>query len=478
MRTTSSQATTRTRTAHFLVFAKIGDDYECHIGWKYADNSVGLYSIDKKSSVRPPWGALIGCSVDVRQNSKQETGVYFNFENERNRKRSFKCCEMNPLLWKINEITQEMSSLRGKQQLDLLSLYLHLIFNSEGFVGHMEESNNKLGMRIDGSGVQIKHVEEKGGSLKQLEEFIEKAKNCADIVPSRADIIENVQGGKRKRKSQEVRMNVKIKKTKEEKIEESKKEVLSGLEKNLKNCYVGRVDVSLDLLSVSPKIGLPISNLKVLCMAKSFETEFDPSLAAVTVCPADPSTFDKHKLGQTSYHVIHGRHRLEALKKLDKDGKLVAGKLVSMNNRKVTCHVVQTDCAVQINYAILKGNKLAAKFVAPPRIHELLYSFNGLKELFSRNKAIESVERYAKSLSIGPEDITAIKKLCEWSPEIFCVLIDVIEKYEAYQTEDVKIKSQRIESKLMKGETMAVSKTLMRRLSKIDSGYFKAQGMC
>ena len=481
VKSNSSQAV-RPRTAWFLIIVKIGTSFECHAGWKYSDNSIGLFSLAKNSSTtRPPFGALTGCKFEMRKNKKGETNPYFTLRNDdaKTKQVSLKCTEINPILWKINDITQDMADIKRSKNFDLLSLFLRLLWNSEGFLGHNDETFNKIGMKKDGTGDQLKDIEEKGGSLKQLEDFITKAKTGADIVPSKLDILKKVQGGKRKRKIENEENVCKIKRTKTEKIElEKAKEIKSddGLETTLKNSYVGRVDIPLEQLSLSPRISLPINRLKVLALAKGMESRFDPSLVAVTCCPAEPGVFDKTKLEKNNYHIVHGRHRFEALKKLDEEGKLT--KLTGMQGRTVTCHVIQTECAVQMNYSLLRGNELAANFVATPKVHELLFTYQGLKEHIASKKAIESVERYAKTLSIGPEDITALKKLCGWPAESFTALVDVVEKYQAYQTEDVKIQPNRLEGLLMRGESMPVPKTLLRKLSKIDSNYFKELGIC
>jgi hypothetical protein len=170
----------RTRTAWFPVIVKLCTSYDCHIGWKYSDNTVGLFSTAVKTSkTRPPWGALIVCKLEKRTNAKQESNEYFTFENEKNSKVSFKAIEMNQMVWQINCITQKISSLRSQKKIILLALFLHLLCQSEGFTGYNEETFNKLGTKKDGTGVQVKDLEENGGSLSQLEDFINKAKECA-----------------------------------------------------------------------------------------------------------------------------------------------------------------------------------------------------------------------------------------------------------------------------------------------------------
>ena len=82
---------------------------------------------------------------------------------------------------------------------------------------------------------------------------------------------------------------------------------------------MGRADIVLDNLSISPKLGISTNNLQVDIIKKSMKARYDPTLCLM-VCPEDEASFDPNNLGSNRYHVIHGGQRLKALKKIDAEG--------------------------------------------------------------------------------------------------------------------------------------------------------------
>ena len=75
-------------------------------------------------------------------------------------------------------------------------MYLSLMLKSEGFRGHSPESFTSDGRKVDGTGIQEQQLIDKGGSIKDLESFIVKAKECAVVVPSVSEVKKQLKGGR------------------------------------------------------------------------------------------------------------------------------------------------------------------------------------------------------------------------------------------------------------------------------------------
>ena len=178
-RTTSSQAD-RPRTAFFLVLVSVGGGVrEVHLGWKYADNSVGFYSdIGNRSKNRAPWGNIIDCKFTNKKNEKGEFGDYVVFENRRRKTKGFKLDEFNSKIWGENPFTDKVVEMRSDGRNELLALYLSLLPKSQTFSQNQEGVHDGDGFRQDGTGVQLAELAEKEGSLLGFREFVEKACQC------------------------------------------------------------------------------------------------------------------------------------------------------------------------------------------------------------------------------------------------------------------------------------------------------------
>ena len=138
-RSMSSKAN-RVRTAWFPIITDLeGVGKEMHIGWKYYDGSVGLFSdAPKVSKSRPPWGRVIDCTHDSLVNARGESGEYFMFKNRNFAKKAFKLSELNPALWGVNDFTTSIIAMRAAGKNKLLAIYLSLITKSELFANHEE----------------------------------------------------------------------------------------------------------------------------------------------------------------------------------------------------------------------------------------------------------------------------------------------------------------------------------------------------
>ena len=131
IRRSNSSHAIKTRTAWFPIVVDVdgsASSLEVHIGWKYYDGSLGLYSnAGKSSKSRPPWGCVIDCSLVTLQNKKNETGLYMKLQNRSYERKTFKLGEMNPALWEVNEFTSQIIALKNDGREKILSLMLSLL---------------------------------------------------------------------------------------------------------------------------------------------------------------------------------------------------------------------------------------------------------------------------------------------------------------------------------------------------------------
>ena len=214
---------------------------------------------------------------------------------------------------------------------------------------------------------------------------------------------------------------------------------------------------------------MPMSSIRINGLVKAISERPDPALLCLTVCPTEGASFSVSDLSSNKYEVIHGRHRLQALKLLDAKGLLT--QVVGMDQKKIMCHIVRTDCMIQANYGALRGNELQAEFVRKPFLHELVYIMQGLREQYSKEKALETVLRFGKVLEFGVDDLCALKKLGVWPTESLAKLVNVFQKFEKFQTEDAKYLAGRKTTKIMKGQTVPVPHNLFRNVAKMTPEY-------
>ena len=295
-----SKVAHRVRTGWFFILADVnaGSGIEMHLGWKYYKGDVGLYSATGSSSPsRPPWGSVHDCSFGTELSGRQETHDVFKFQNGSYLKKNFKLVELNSFFWEINDFTSQICELRQTGKDKLLALYLGLMPKSRRFNNHREAVFDDLGFRLDKTGVTEEVLKENGGSLDEYRKFLDKAANSALKVNSRSDIIGQLPEDVKKRTMAQT--FVKTKKSKTEKVYDSKQEELKdkdGLEVDFKTRFIGRSDIPLRNITVSPDVSLPILPSKVRGIAKSMLVSYDPTQMVLMVTPVEGLPFDSNEL--------------------------------------------------------------------------------------------------------------------------------------------------------------------------------------
>ena len=479
----SKKTPSRVRTAWFPLLASVGDGpVQLDIGWKYVDGSIGLFSADPKNKTnRRAWGRIIGCKMKQVVQSGESQECYI-FENKGRERKGFKYDELNPTLWKMCDFSAKLLELRSEQKKNLISLYLHLMVHSNKFSEHRDGVHDSLGFAENGSGVTVDEIIQNDGSLEEYQEFLAKALGDQVKVESENDIIRSAEGS-RKGKAGEpnqtqtntLDMMVKVKRSRKEQIEDLKTaeiEDSNGVEKSYIGKFIGREDINIDQLTVSESVKIPMKTFKVYGLAEKILQRPDPSLLILTVCPASGQSFDEQNLKRNKYDVIHGRHRVEALKRLHQKGQLV--NVPGCEDREISCIIVKTQCALEVNYAALRGNDVQSDYVRKPFIHELVFVLDGLKGTYSNNKIEEMIMRYSTLLEFGHDERTALKKICLWPQSSLSNLSKILKLFETFQTSDADYLAKRQSSKILKGSTVAVPFNLFKRIGKMAPGYIES----
>ena len=463
---TSSSASPR--TAWFPIVTKVGGKYGLDIGWKFYDNTVGFFSTARNNcDVKPPWGEIVSSEFNRVLNDLGEPEDYFRLQNFKGQRCNFKIGLLNHKYFGVNEFTQFILSLRAGGKVLLLGKFLGILTRAEGFLHHDPDLHTESGLLKDGSD-DLRDEEE----AEALGFFVRYAREAAIIVENKKDALNHLLVSKKKEKGDSTPC---IKKSKAEKMIDDKKAELEdkdGVEKSYNDNYVGRAEINIDNISVSEKLSIPIIPFKVCGLAQAMLTQFDPSLVSLTVYPADMKDFDTNNLGRNKYKLIHGNHRYMALKQLDSRGLL--SKLPGLEDRDLVCHIVEVKGASDIAFGNLRGNELASKYQRKPFVHELLFVMDSFYQTYkNKDKALELVLRFAKVLSVHPDEITALKRMGHWKSDCFQTLISVLKKFEVYQTSDCKENLDRNNKRLMEGQKLKVTISMFKSISKCDPEYFK-----
>ena len=471
----------RSRNCWFLIISELEERFELNLGYKAADNTVSFASAANRSArQKPPFGPPVSCHFRKLKNDKGQEGEYFSFKSKSGVVLNLKSSLMNNLFAGENDFSRKCTSLVVQNKQSLLAHYITLLASSEGFCHHRENVHEKNGTRKDlnGGGEEIALID-LNGSLSEFLEFKALAEKCAiKVTKSRYEAIENVIGNKsksgaKKRKNENTSETGPHNTSKVQALLKAHRQEINdtgGVEQAFIGSYVGRAEIPIENIDISPKVCPRINPWKVQGIANAMKLRFDPSKVAITVAPSEPEKFDPGNLSNNSYIVISGNHTISALKLLDTSGEL--RNLVGMQDGDVLCYIINTQSPSVLCYGGLRSKDIASKFIRRPQVQDLLFVFNVLKKQLGASKeAIETVNRYAKLLLFSADDITALKKLCTWKDESFCKVLKVIEKYEIYETTDAKYQGN--QEQLRRGMMMSLTRVLFLKFSKLSIEYFE-----
>ena len=213
IRSSSSRAA-RVRTSWFILIIDIkGAAKELHIGWKYSDGSIGLYSdAGSRSKSRPPWGYVIDCSLQTPTNKRNETSDYMLFQNRAYQKKAYKCNEMNPVLSGVNDFTTCIVGMRSEGRENILAMFLSLMVKSKDFSFHKDGVHDEYGVNLDKTGVTEETLNEQGSNIGELASFVNLALKCAVRVVTRTEAISKLECGQKRKSSDDIPVKAKLSK--------------------------------------------------------------------------------------------------------------------------------------------------------------------------------------------------------------------------------------------------------------------------
>ena len=467
MTTFLSSKAQRPKNAWFVYCARVEDTYELNLGYKSTKGSVGPYSNSKQNAaVKIPWGPFWECEYRVRKDNGEPVKE-FKFCNSR--KEVVACNEtlLNNLEQNVNPFSQKITELAVGNKKKLLANYWSVTQTCKGFVHHNGDVHEDTGIRKDGEGVTQAVIEENGGSLAELIDFVKDVKESAVF----GDAFQ-VSTAKRKNNSGDgagskpKKMNTKALIDNNEKLELEDPE---GMEKKFQRCYRGLARIPLDDISESKELNIKPNVYRVCIVGQSMKAKYDPAQAIVVVAPADDGQdLDLENLNGRKFVVVQKVHTLLALKDLDKKGEF--SKLTGHDDRKVTCYVVNTKSVALLRYGYQRSNDIASSFSKKTHPQDLLHVFETLSAKDNSLNCIKVVDRMGKLGRLGPNEATAVRKICKWSPDAFKCLMDVLKKFEVYQTLDVKKSGNA--GRLSRGEKLAMPNTVFNELAKVDEKFF------
>lgn len=467
----------RPKNAWYVFSTKVSGTYEISLGYKNSKGDAGPYSSSQQNvTVKVPWGPPTECEYRVRKVNADEIVKEFKFSNSRRETAAFDEAILNSLN-EVNTLSQRITSLftdkEGRKK--LLANYLTVTQYAKDFVHHTD-SYDEDGFRLDGKGVKLTEVEANGGSLSELRNFINVAKESAifgdSVQEAYAEVFKFAET-KRKRKSDGVGSKP-IKLSKKAAIENNEKAELEdpeGLEKKLQSSYLGCTWIPLDNISVSKELNIKPNIYRVFNIMQSMKSKYDPSQTIIVVAPKDDTQILelKNLSSDQKFVVVQKVHTLNAFKDLDKKGEFA--KLTGHSQRKVLCYVVNTRSLALLRYGHMRANDISNKFAQKTYPQDILHVFETLSANDSSVNSLKVVERVAKLNRVGPNEATALRKICKWNPSAFRCLMEVLEVYEAYETLDVKTSGNA--GRISRGEKLCLPNTVFNELAKVEEAYFE-----
>ena len=111
-------------------------------------------------------------------------------------------------------------------------------------------------------------------------------------------------------------------------------------------------------------------------------------------------------------------------------------------------------------------------FTRSPYLHEMCYVLEKIRQTGDKEKSLETMMRYGKLLEFGADDLTALRKFCNWSQESLVELCQVLKLYETCKSLDAKDFVGRKASDVMKGKPIQMPHKLFRKFACMEEEYF------
>ena len=470
----SSNATPKSshsRAGWSVFVCSVGSKLQMHILCKRSSGRMGPFSSAGPASQKKPiWEPITECKFQVKM-SEGEAKQDFMFKNTDNESKAFRADLMDPLMAEMNTYTQKSAALLVKNP-RLLAAYLTLLSHSEEFCTHEAKKHDKKGFDIENG---IEAISKFGGCLSDYEEFRKAALENATVIGQNLSNNIKISPMAKKRKLTDYFNKTDKKMSNSEKVEKNYQDMIAeegGLEKTVASAYVKCRQISVDKLSLSPDLFLPINQVKVNEIAESMMERLEVSQLVVSVVPTDIERFDREG-DDDHFFVVHGAHRFEAFKKVDVYNSVNKDKPVCgfPKDRSITCFILKVNAASLTNYVNIKCNDISTKFQSSASNEALIFVHRGLLDKGKDPaEALEIIEKIASSRRLGRNELAVYRKLTDWPLPVLDKLIQVLDKFQSYQTADANQTKARQTLKKRIPNSMAI--TTFRLLGGCTAEFF------
>ena len=469
---TPTPGSKRQKNAFFLHSSNILGVYEVNVGYKTTKGDIHPLSASKQNAqVKVSFGPPVSCEFQERK-VDGEIIKEFKLVNNRRQSVALKDTLLNNLEFIVNDFSRKITAMVIEDKKKLLALYLSKINQSESFVHHRDEIHDSCGFELSSGEGSGQDIVDAGGSVEEFKQFVKVAKESAHMVESADKAVGELV--KNKNSSQKRRMEGPVKPPKLSKVEiveaNEKIELIAddGLENAYQASFVGVAHIPIDKISVSPEMQVKVNPFRVQFIVSSMRKRYDPAISVLVVCPVEER--GQKTVKDQNYYVVQKIHCLQAFKELDKSGEFE--KMAGHINRQTLAYILNTNSPDLMQYGHARENFISGQFARKTSPMDLLHTFKCLTMKDSSVKALKVVDRMAKLCCIGPDECTALGKICQWSSGGFARLMEVLDQFEKYGTNDAKKSGN--QQRIARGEKLNLPNVLLRLLAKCSEAYFLA----
>ena len=471
----------RQKNFFFFHVSNVLGTYNLSVGYRTTKFVIQPLSASKQGvAVKIPFGPVSECKIVERKESiEDEPKQEFKFVNAKNQTKLMKNVPLNNLEFSLSDFSRKVTQMCVENKKTLLAVYLSAINNSDGFILHKEDKHDSDGFLLTGgAGVSAEDtISKQGGTLDEYREFVRLAKESALMVDSTEKSLEEMTSNSRNCQGKRASSSAPEKPPKLSKTEQLKKneqdevEDKDGIEEEYKKSILGVAHIPLDCISVSKDMDFKTNPFRVQFIVSSMRKRYDPALSVLVVCPVEQEvagSVSSVEVVNRKYFVVQKVNCFKAFQELDKTGEF--SQLPGHRHRKVLCYVLNNNKPELMLYGNARENYITGQFAKRTHPQDLLHFFDSLTKKDTTVKALKVVQRMAKLCCIGTEECFAMEKLCKWSRIGFNALMEVIERYELFQTLDVKKTGH--QQRLERGERLNIPNVVLKMLGKCSEDFF------
>ena len=463
----------RPKNAWFLFASKIDDINRIEIGYRPGTGGRGYFSAsNQQASIKVPWGPPTLCKFQLRSEGEDTKSEYV-FNNARNESAAFDEAIFSAFEVGKSSFANRLVTMAVSKKKSLISMYITLAQHSLGFIHHKESMHNSYGFAIDGSGISSDDILKAGGSADELQSFIDDVKKSVIVMGNVDDCNEKMLTAKvdGRRKQTDGLIESSKKKSKLMALKDGEKEELedpSGLEKQYQNAFMGAAYIPIDNIKIAQELENQVNIYRVYDIIESLKVKYDPSQSVLVVIPEDASrALNLKDVASHNFFVVQKIHTFMALQEIDKNGELV--KLPGQKSRNLLCYIISTNSSSLIHYGNNRGNEATLKFVKKTFPQDIFQIFCDLSSREEKSVALKVVERIAKINRIGADETSSLKKLCKFSDEGIKVVKEMLDRYELYETTDIKLDGRK--GAINRCEKQRLTNKEFNLLAKCDEKY-------